>query len=302
MSTDHARPVIFGEVLFDSFPDGAAVLGGAPFNVAWHLQGFGLQPLFVSRVGDDERGREVLDAMDEWGMDTAGVQVDPVYPTGTVQVSLADGQPSFAILPDQAYDHIGREAVLRLLAGRACSVVYLGSLIARGPVSAAALRAVLAEAEAPAFIDVNLRPPWWDADGVAGLLAGARWAKLNDDELARLAGADPSDPITLKAAAEAYRVRNELELLVLTRGAEGAFMLSDAGIVEGIAAPVEDLKDTVGAGDAFSAVTLLGLSRGWSPADILDRALGFAAAVCGLRGATTRDRTLYTRHLAQWDV
>ena len=41
-------PVVFGEVLFDCFPDGSAVLGGAPFNVAWHLHGMrqrqGLRP------------------------------------------------------------------------------------------------------------------------------------------------------------------------------------------------------------------------------------------------------------------
>ena len=44
--------VIFGEVLFDDFPDGA-VLGGAPFNVAWHLQAFGLHPVVISRTGND---------------------------------------------------------------------------------------------------------------------------------------------------------------------------------------------------------------------------------------------------------
>ena len=43
-----AVPVVFGEVLFDIFPDGAKHLGGAPFNVAWHLQAFGDQPLFLS--------------------------------------------------------------------------------------------------------------------------------------------------------------------------------------------------------------------------------------------------------------
>ena len=45
------RPVIFGEVLFDRFPDGSVVLGGAPFNVAWHLQAFGRAPLFISTGG-----------------------------------------------------------------------------------------------------------------------------------------------------------------------------------------------------------------------------------------------------------
>ena len=37
---------VFGEVLFDVFPDGKQVLGGAPFNVAWHLQAFGIAPYF----------------------------------------------------------------------------------------------------------------------------------------------------------------------------------------------------------------------------------------------------------------
>ena len=51
------RPLIFGEVLFDRFPDGSIVLGGAPFNIAWHLQAFKQSPLFISRVGDDPLGQ-----------------------------------------------------------------------------------------------------------------------------------------------------------------------------------------------------------------------------------------------------
>ncbi|MEM7234470.1 MAG: hypothetical protein AAF517_19985, partial [Planctomycetota bacterium] len=46
------RPVVFGEVLFDRFPDGRSILGGACFNVAWNLRGLGLDPLFVSREND----------------------------------------------------------------------------------------------------------------------------------------------------------------------------------------------------------------------------------------------------------
>ena len=68
------RPVVFGEVLWDCFDDGTEVLGGAPFNVAWNLRGFGLDPLFVSRIGHDERGEKILDAMHRWGMDAAGVE------------------------------------------------------------------------------------------------------------------------------------------------------------------------------------------------------------------------------------
>jgi len=109
------RPLVFGEVLYDSFPDGSVVLGGAPFNVAWHLRGFGLNPLFISRVGDDELGERIIAAMSEWGMDTRGVQRDPGHPTGRVVVSIRNNEPSFEIVPEQAYDFIAGEPLQALL-------------------------------------------------------------------------------------------------------------------------------------------------------------------------------------------
>jgi len=100
------RPVMFGEVLFDMFPDGSVVLGGAPFNVAWHLQAFGLSPLLISRVGADALGRQVSAAMQEWGMDRSGLQLDSAHPTGTVSISFSDGEPKFDIVPNRAFDYI----------------------------------------------------------------------------------------------------------------------------------------------------------------------------------------------------
>ena len=66
------RPVVVGEVLFDLFPDDSRVLGGAPFNLAWHLQALGLEPLLITRVGADLEGAEVLEAMARWGLDRGG--------------------------------------------------------------------------------------------------------------------------------------------------------------------------------------------------------------------------------------
>jgi fructokinase len=111
----HGRPVVFGKVLFDRFPDDTAVLGGTPFNVAWHLQGLGHDPLFLSRVGRDGPGRQVGQAMRHWGMDTTGLQTDADYPTGAVELAFEAGQPSFDILPDQAYDHFDGAAPRELL-------------------------------------------------------------------------------------------------------------------------------------------------------------------------------------------
>ncbi|MCK9397903.1 MAG: PfkB family carbohydrate kinase, partial [Methylobacter sp.] len=67
------RITIFGEVLFDHFPDDSCVLGGAPFNVAWHLQAFGREPFFISRVGQDRLGDSIRSAMRSWDMDLSGL-------------------------------------------------------------------------------------------------------------------------------------------------------------------------------------------------------------------------------------
>ena len=174
------RPLIVGEVLFDVMPDGTRVLGGAPFNVAWHLQALGLRPLMITRVGADDSGYEVLMAMESWGMDTSGVQRDDACPTGRVQVELDDGEPTFNILPDQAYDLLDRDQAMQSMSGKAFSLLYHGSLISRGKVSRPALDHLKKGSEIPVFIDVNLRDPWWNREDVLASLRSARWAKLNE--------------------------------------------------------------------------------------------------------------------------
>jgi fructokinase len=294
-----ARPVVFGEVLFDCFEDASAVLGGAPFNVAWHLQGFGLAPLFVSRVGADALGERVRKAMQTWGMDEAGLQIDPERPTGTVRVALAQGQPSFTIVPEQSYDHIDGSVAQRLLERTGGSCLYHGTLIARHAVSRAALDVVRARG-LPTFVDVNLREPWWSPENVAAALQGARWAKLNDAELAALAGT--AEPFDLESAAAALRVRYGFELLVVTRGEHGALVVTRGGQLPVRAPQVPDLADTVGAGDAFSAVMLLGVLQGWSLATTLSRAAGFAAETCRHRGALREDRSHYRTLMEEWQM
>lgn len=294
------RPLIFGEILFDAFPDGSAVLGGAPFNVAWHLQGFGLHPLLVTRVGRDVPGERVLDTMRAWGMDTTGVQQDEDHPTGAVTVALSGGEPTYEIIPDQAWDHIAALPVLAAAHDRDIALIYHGTLALRGSKSREALRGLRELIAAPVCIDVNLRSPWWGRGIVAGLLRCAGWVKMNDTELATLIGEPLVDALDLECAGVVLRRHHAIDTLIVTRGADGALVIDADGIVHGGPAPVEALVDTVGAGDAFSAVALLGRIEGWPAAVTLARALRFASDVCAMRGATAPDRALYTYHLERW--
>jgi fructokinase len=288
------RVLVFGEVLFDVFPDGAARLGGAPFNVAWHLQGFGLEPFFVSRVGEGERGANVRERMSDWGMDTRGLQADDRRPTGAVWVRMERGEPSYEIVPDVAFDAIDAEALEDIVRRNDWAMAYHGSLALREQGNRAAWARLAAACGAPVFVDVNLRDPWSPTARVQAMLAAARWAKVNEDELARLAGEG--------AAACEAALNFSLEALVVTRGEAGASVgRADGKVWEALAVGVDNLVDTVGAGDAFSAVVVLGLLRQWPWDTVLRRASGFAALVCGQAGAIIENRAVYEARLAVWN-
>ncbi len=293
------RPLIFGEVLFDHFPDGTAVLGGAPVNVAWHLQGFGLSPILISRVGDDEQGRRVIDTMSRWGLDLSALQTDDLHPTGQVQVSLKDGQPGFDIVADQAYDFIDGELACSKVASIQPGLFYHGTLALRHSCSRDAFSLLADLPGTQRCVDVNLRPPWTPMERVCELLKGASWAKVNDIELQAITGCGPD---ALSDGARRLKHQYGLGKLIVTQGEAGAFFLEDSTIRQGHPVAVVDLKDTVGAGDAFSSVSLLGLAMGWGQSETLNRALEFASLVCGVRGATISDPAVYRQCLDRWET
>jgi fructokinase len=297
------RPVIFGEVLFDIFPDGSAVLGGAPFNVAWHLQGLGERPLVITRVGRDEQGDRVLDRMRAWNMDTSGVQRDEERATGRVEVSLEDAGPSYSIPEDQAFDAIDeREALPRLEESERWGLFYHGTLATRTLGGARTRKVLVEEIGLARFVDLNLREPWWSPASAARAMGGARILKLNADELAALYPRAAEGRDELIEQGQRLRGERDVETLVVTLGDDGAVMIdAGGGIHTAPAAQPEDFVDSVGAGDAFSAVMILGLQRGWPPARTLERAARFAGAVCGLRGATTDDTRIYDETRRAWE-
>lgn len=290
-----SRPVIFGEVLFDRFPDGGDILGGAPFNVAWNLRMLGADPLFVGAVGNDDLGQRVRAAMIGAGLDTSGLQVTPDAPTGTVQVMLESGEPSYDILADQAYDRVDADA-LEALIPDPIPLLYHGTLALRAESSRGACNWLTGRARRR-FVDVNLRQPWYRAEGVLDLIRGADFVKLNLDELRELApGADDAERV-----AGLIERAGIGEAVILTAGADGAGIHTPGGARFQQAAPhLVDLQDPVGAGDAFASVVMLGVLEGWSWPVTLERALGFAAAVCTLQGATSSDPAFYASARRLW--
>ena len=287
--------IVFGEVLFDCFPDGQRVLGGAPFNVAWHLQAFGATPLFISSVGEDLLGEQIKDAMGDWGMDLNGLQTHANQPTGQVQVNIADNEPYYDIVNPCAYDYI-QTGQLPGLPNH--PFLYHGTLAIRNAVSAGTLQAIKHQATPDVFVDVNLRAPWWRINDILPLLSGTSWLKLNHHELAELVPAHSKEESRINTLFSATYLKH----IILTHGEKGAVIYSANGSFPISVSPEKTISviDTVGAGDAFSSVLLLGKLKNWALETTLKRAQEFAGAVVEIRGATTSDKRFYKPFLSAW--
>lgn len=271
-----------GEILWDALPDGL-FLGGAPFNVACHLQALGQEAAFVSRVGDDRLGQEALRRMRARGLGTDLMQIDDSLPTGFVQVALGGtGEPDYEILEPAAWDAITFTDTLGQHAEHADALVY-GSLAQRALTSRQTVQH-LCEAKVLRVFDVNLRPPFIDPAVVENSLQAADVVKFNDDELRYLQDwLDlPGDPEAAVAdLAEAF----DCQALCVTCGGNGARLWLEGSSWHhpGYAVAV---ADTVGAGDSFLAALLTGLLTGRRGDSLLDLANRLGAYVASRAGAT----------------
>lgn len=293
---------IFGEVLFDHFPDGSRILGGAPFNVAWHLQAFGLSPQLISRIGDDADGQVIKDLMADWGMSQVGLQSDSEHPTGQVKIEFQDGEPCYEIIVDSAYDFIDAGLIPEIgtqeITQQATqSFLYHGSLALRNPIALNALNVLKSRHQGNIFMDVNLRAPWWNRDTLCPLLEDATWVKLNEDELSELG----SEASSLELAIQQFGEKFGLEGIIVTLGGKGAIVYSNQEFISVQPNVKAQVVDTVGAGDAFASVFLLGLSQQWPIAITLERAQAFAAELITRRGATIADAEFYRAFSQDWN-
>lgn len=303
------RVVVLGEALIDRFPD-VDVIGGAPFNVARNLALLGAAPVMITRIGTDALGDTILADMARYGMDQRGLQFDPARETGTVTVHMSGTHHRFEIGADSAWDHLDAAEVLGVVRESAPAVTYFGTLAQRGTVSRVAIHAALDASNALPFLDLNLRDGPDNRALSEDSLLRAKLVKVNDEELDRLIawfvrpGQTPlcwGDP-AVRMAVEALVKRFDLQRLTVTRGGDGWACLDGAlGWLEG-ASPAVTVRDTVGAGDAFASVLLLGELRGWPLHTTLRRAAEYASAVCGISGAVDPVSGIYAAARTAWAV
>ena len=244
--------ICFGEVLWDLLPTGR-IAGGAPMNVAFHVNQMGMQSKMISSIGDDDLGKELKRFMENKGISTDLIQTDNTFPTGIVNVILDNGgYPSYEIVSPVAWDYIRPDDKAKDLVKSADALVF-GSLACRTERNKRTLFEYL-ELAPIRILDVNLRAPFYSQPLIESLLEKAEIVKMNDEELALIAGWQGLDGEE-RSQLEFLKNKFGLDVLILTKGKDGAVCLDETGYYEQPAFPVV-VKDTIGSGDSFLAAFL----------------------------------------------
>jgi fructokinase len=282
-----------GEVLWDLLLTGTQ-LGGAPANFAYHAHALGAQTQVITRVGNDDYGREIIRRFREMGLTEDGVQIDETAPTGIAKVELSgNGLAHFTVRQNVAWDYIAATGNALAAAG-AVDAICFGSLAQRCERSRIAIQQIVATSPTKALrvFDVNLRQQFYSRGVIEESLELANVVKLNDDELPVLAtmfNVQGSTEKQIEWLADTFGLHS----VALTRGANGSLLYQDLAERAGTRwsdCPSRPVKvvDTVGAGDSFTAALVLGLLQKMDLDEINTLANEVARYVCSQAGATPK--------------
>lgn len=269
-------------MLWDMLPSGKQP-GGAPMNVAIHLKNFGMNPAFISRVGDDDLGVELMEYLNNQEFNTGFIQTGITHLTGIVKVNLTDKtEVTYKIVQPVAWDYIQTTPENQQLVKDSDVFVY-GTLSVRSQQSRDTLFELLKDAKLKVF-DVNIRPPHLDRATTEYLLQQADVVKVNEHEITTVCdwfGIQPELETQMKFLYERFNLR----LVCVTLGADGAVVLSNDGFHKQGGYVVE-VQDTIGSGDSFLAMFLKEYISGSTIPSALKKACAVGALVASHRGAT----------------
>ncbi|CAS10103.1 aminoimidazole riboside kinase [Escherichia coli] len=293
-----AKVWVLGDAVVDLLPESDGRLlpcpGGAPANVAVGIARLGGTSGFIGRVGDDPFGALMQRTLLTEGVDITYLKQDEWHRTSTVLVDLNDqGERSFTFMVRPSADLFLETTDLPCW--RHGEWLHLCSIaLSAEPSRTSAFTAMTALRHAGGFVsfDPNIREDLWQDEHLLRLclrqaLQLADVVKLSEEEWRLISGKTQNDR-DICALAKEY----EIAMLLVTKGAEGV-VVCYRGQVHHFAGMSVNCVDSTGAGDAFVAGLLTGLSSTGLSTDeremrrIIDLAQRCGALAVTAKGAMT---------------
>ena len=293
-----AKVWVLGDAVVDLLPESDGRLlpcpGGAPANVAVGIARLGGTSGLIGRVGDDPFGALMQRTLLTEGVDITYLKQDEWHRTSTVLVDLNDqGERSFTFMVRPSADLFLETTDLPCW--RHGEWLHLCSIaLSAEPSRTSAFTAMTAIRHAGGFVsfDPNIREDLWQDEHLLRLclrqaLQLADVVKLSEEEWRLISGKTQNDR-DICALAKEY----EIAMLLVTKGAEGV-VVCYRGQVHHFAGMSVNCVDSTGAGDAFVAGLLTGLSSTGLSTDeremrrIIDLAQRCGALAVTAKGAMT---------------
>lgn len=288
--TSMKQLVIFGEIFWDRFQNGSVRMGGSALNIAWHLKGLGLEPYFVSRIGNDELGQKLKSNIQSWGLVTHFLQIDSSQPTGVIEVLLDENQKPTFISPDKAaLDYIQEDSKISSLSSS--TIFYHGSFILRNAVSNQTVR-TYKDKGFSIFMDFNLRDPYWNQSLVDQWVRDLYFFKLSDDESVHLTKKKGLSGREQVEWLQEWMPQRNIENILFTLGEKGSFWITQTGIQFEPARKIS-VVNSVGAGDAYVAGILYSVVKGFTSVQAMKYSSLLASEICKIDSATSPEKDFY---------
>ena len=171
-----------GEILFDIF-DNQKKIGGAPFNFIYHIIKLTGEGNFISRIGNDNFGKKVLEFFRQNKISSDYLQIDSSHPTGTAKPELNNEKiPVWNITTNTAYDFIELNKEIKKLVDEKPGCIYFGTLAQREEKSRKTIQSLF-NMKIKYFYDLNIRQSFYSREIIGLSLKTANVVKLNSDEL-----------------------------------------------------------------------------------------------------------------------
>jgi fructokinase len=282
MTTTNITPVIcYGEILWDMLPDGPQP-GGAPLNVAYHLNKMGVPTSIISRIGNDKGGDELAELLDKWGIKKHLLQIDQEHPTSSVIAKMNNGnEVSYDIIFPVAWDFINNSETIKKQLNPSTYFIY-GSLASRNDTSRETLFDIL-ESDVVKVLDINMRPPYMNKDLLRALLHKADIVKFNQAELEMTQMLFKSSSYNEASQVKFIQDYFNIPEVIITKGEFGASYYKNEKSYQVWGTEVK-VVDTIGSGDSFLAAFLAGHYLHEEPEKILKNAIAMGAFIATKKG------------------
>ena len=283
-----------GEILWDLLPSGK-MLGGAPTNFAFHANQLGGRGIPVSAVGDDELGNEIFSELNKRNIDSNFIQQIENQKTGVVEITFNEAEPNYNIIENVAWDNLQiTDELLRLFEN--ADAVCFGTLAQRSKNNKVVIDTLLSVTKSSCikYFDINLRQNYYSYELINHIAQISNIIKLNEDELKVLSNIFDLEGDRLQKCRLIIQ-QFDLDLVVLTMGNKGSLLvtLNDSSQIKPV---INQVVDTIGAGDSFSAAIIIGLLNQLDLKSLNEFASEVSSFVCSCQGATP----VLTKRLKNW--